>query len=164
MRVIATTRSEAKGWRLTKLGAAGIVLEGDGFAERARAAVPDVGADGAVDLIGGPAVLETLRLLRPGATACNSGSLSDTWVIPDFEPIAMIPSGRKLTVFHSNDAHDAQVSGPLLRAVIERVEHGEVAPNIDAVYTLEQTVEAHRRTAANEAIGKLVVLPHSIIT
>ena len=111
VRVIATTRSEAKGRRLTALGAAGIVLEGGGFAERARGALPEGGADGAVDLIGGPAVLETLRLLRAGATACNSGSLSDTWVIPDFEPIAMIPSGRKLTVFHSNDAHEARVGG-----------------------------------------------------
>jgi hypothetical protein len=37
-------------------------------------------------------VLETLCLLRPGATACNAGSLSNTWVIPDFEPIAMIPA------------------------------------------------------------------------
>jgi NADPH:quinone reductase-like Zn-dependent oxidoreductase len=105
-------------------------------------------------------VLETLGLLRPGATACNSGSLSDTWVIPDFEPIAMIPSGRKLTAFHSNDVHDAQVGGPLLRAVVEQVERGMVAPNIDAVYTLEQTIDAHRRMAANEATGKLVVLPH----
>jgi NADPH:quinone reductase-like Zn-dependent oxidoreductase len=161
VRVIATTRSEAKGRRLTELGAAGIVLEGDGFAERARVALPEGGADGAVDLIGGPAVLETLRLLRPGATACNSGSLSDSWVIPDFEPIAMIPSGRKLTAFHSNDVHDARVGGPLLRAVVEQVERGEVAPNIDAVYTLEQTIDAHRRMAANEATGKLVVLPRA---
>jgi NADPH:quinone reductase-like Zn-dependent oxidoreductase len=161
VRVIATTRSEAKGRRLTELGAAGTVLEGDGFTERARGALPVGGADGAVDLIGGPAVLETLRLLRPGATACNSGSLSDTWVIPDFEPIAMIPSGRKLTVFHSNDVHDARVGGPLLRAVVKQVERGEVAPNIDAVYTLEQTIDAHRRMAANEATGKLVVLPRA---
>jgi NADPH:quinone reductase-like Zn-dependent oxidoreductase len=161
VRVIATTRSEAKGRRLTELGAAGIVLEGDGFVERARSALPERGADGAVDLIGGPAVLETLRLLRPGATACNSGSLSDTWTIPDFEPIAMIPSGRKLTAFHSNEVHDARVSGPLLRAVVERVERGEVAPNIDTVYALEQTADAHRRMAADEATGKLVVLPHA---
>jgi NADPH:quinone reductase-like Zn-dependent oxidoreductase len=159
VRVIATTRSEAKGRRLTELGAAGTVLEGDGFTERALGALPEGGADGAVDLIGGPAVLETLRLLRHGATACNSGSLSDTWVIPDFEPIAMIPSGRKLTVFHSNDVHEARVGGPLLRAVVEQVERGEVTPNIDAVYTLEQTIDAHRRMAANEATGKLVVLP-----
>ena len=27
------------------------------------------------------------------------------------------------------------------------------------VYTLEQTIDAHRRMAANEATGKLVVLP-----
>jgi NADPH:quinone reductase-like Zn-dependent oxidoreductase len=106
-------------------------------------------------------VLETLSLLRPGATACNSGSLSDVWVIPEFEPIAMIPSGRKLTVFHSNAVHDARIGGPLLRAVVEQVERGEVAPNIDAVYPLEQTIDAHRRMAANEAIGKLVVLPHA---
>ncbi len=161
VRVIATTRNEAKCRRLTELGAAGIVLEGDGFEKRARAALPESGCGGAVDLIGGLAVLETLRLLRPGATACNSGSLSDSWVIPDFEPIAMIPSGRKLTAFHSNDVHDARVGGPLLRSVVEKVERGEVAPNIDTVYALEQTVDAHRRMAAGEATGKLVVLPRA---
>ena len=46
----------------------------------------------------------------------------------------MIPSGRKLTPFHSNDAHEARVGGPLLRAVVQQVERGEVAANIDAVY------------------------------
>jgi NADPH:quinone reductase-like Zn-dependent oxidoreductase len=75
----------------------------------------------------------------------------------------MIPSGRKLTAFHSDDVSDARVGGPLLRAVVERVERGEVAPNIDAVYALEQTIAAHRRMAANEATGKLVVLPHAAI-
>lgn len=161
VRVIATTRNQAKCQRLSELGASSIVLEGDGFADRARRALPQDGADGAVDLIGGPAVLETLRLLRPGATACNSGSLSDTWVIPDFEPIAMIPSGRKLTVFHSNDVHDARVGGPLLRAVVEQVERGDLVPNIDTVYALEETIDAHRRMAADEATGKLVVLPRA---
>jgi NADPH:quinone reductase-like Zn-dependent oxidoreductase len=73
----------------------------------------------------------------------------------------MIPSGRKLTAFHSNSVHDARMSGPLLRAVIEQVERGEVSPNIDGVYRLDQTADAHRRMAANEATGKLVVLPHS---
>jgi NADPH:quinone reductase-like Zn-dependent oxidoreductase len=85
-------------------------------------------------------------------------------VIPDFEPIAMIPSGRKLTAFDSNDVHDARVGGPLLRRVVEQVERGEVAPNIDTVYALEQTVDAHRRMAAGEATGKLVVLPRASTT
>lgn len=37
---------------------------------------------------------------------------------------------------------------------------GEVTPNIDSVYTLEQTIDVHRRMAAGAATGKLVVLPH----
>src|SRR3954471_11112331 len=41
VRVIATTRSDAKCARLTELGAAGTVLEGEGFSERARNALPD---------------------------------------------------------------------------------------------------------------------------
>ena len=49
----------------------------------------------------------------------------------------------------------------MLRAVIEQVERGDVSPNVDGVYELEQTADAHRRMAANEATGKLVVLPHS---
>ena len=57
--------------------------------------------------------------------------------------------------------HDARVGGPLLRSVVEQVERGEVAPNIDEVYALEQTVDAHRRMAAGEATGKLVVLPRA---
>ena len=62
---------------------------------------------------------------------------------------------------HSDDAHDARVGGPLLRAVVEQVERGKVSPNIDAVYSLEGTIDAHRRMAADEAIGKLVVLPRA---
>lgn len=73
VRVIATTRSEAKGRRLTELGAAGVVLEADGFAQRARAVLPEGGVDGAVDLIGGAAVLETLRLLRPARRPATPG-------------------------------------------------------------------------------------------
>jgi len=46
--------------------------------------------------------------------------------------------------------------------VIEKVERGEISPNIDAVYTLEQIIAAHRRMAADNATGKLVVLPHSL--
>jgi NADPH:quinone reductase-like Zn-dependent oxidoreductase len=35
-----------------------------------------------------------------------------------------------------------------------------VSPSVDGIYALEQTADAHRRMAADEATGKLVVLPH----
>jgi NADPH:quinone reductase-like Zn-dependent oxidoreductase len=93
LRVVATTRSSAKSDKLTRRGAAAVVLEGDGFVERARAELPQAGADGVVDLIGGRAVLDSLQLVRPGRTVCNSGLLGGEWVIDDFEPVAMSRPG-----------------------------------------------------------------------
>src|SRR4051794_22928426 len=67
--VVATTRSEAKGRRLTELGAAGVVLEGDAFSRRAAGALPAGGGDAAVDPIGGPPGLGNLAPPRPRAAA-----------------------------------------------------------------------------------------------
>ena len=134
-----------------------MILEGEGFAERARAELPD-GADGVVDLIGARAVLDSLQVVRRGGTVCNSGLLGGEWVIDDFQPIENIPSGRKLTAYHSDEAADAGIGGPLLRAVVEQVERGEVDPVIDTIYTLDEIADAHRRMAAGAAMGKLVVL------
>ena len=79
-------------------------------------------------------------------------------MIDDFEPIASIPSGRKLTNYQSDEAADASVGGPLLRAVVEQVERGTVDPGIDTVYELGEIAQAHRRMAAGAATGKLVVV------
>jgi NADPH:quinone reductase-like Zn-dependent oxidoreductase len=138
-------------------GASAVILEGEGFVERARAELPD-GADGVVDLIGARAVLDSLQLVRRGGTVCNSGLLGGEWVIDDFEPIENVPSGRKLTAYHSDEAADASIGGPLLRAVVEQVERGEVDPVIDTIYALDEIADAHRRMAAGAAMGKLVVV------
>jgi NADPH:quinone reductase-like Zn-dependent oxidoreductase len=158
VRVVATTRTEGKARRLAERGASAVVIERAGFVERARAELPDAGADGVVDLIGGRAVLDSLALVRRGGTVCNSGMLGGEWVIDDFEPVAMIPSGRKLTSYQSEDAADGSVSGPLLREVVGQVELGAVDPGIDRVYSLEEIKDAHHRMAAGEATGKLVVV------
>ena len=157
VRVVATTRAEARAPGLLERGAAAVLLEGTGFAERARAELPG-GADGVVDLIGGRAVLDSLQVVRRGGTVCNSGLLGGEWVIDDFQPIEDIPSARKLTAYHSDEAADASVGGPLLRAVIAQVERGDVDPVIDTVYALDEIAEAHVRMAAGAAMGKLVVL------
>jgi len=159
VRTIASTRSEAKVPSLLGRGAIATVLEGDGFAERARAVLPEGGADGVVDLIGARAVLDSLAVVRRGGTVCNSGLLGGEWVIDDFEPVAHIPSGHKLTSYQSSEAADASVGGPLLRAVVEQVERGAVDPGIDTVYSLDEIADAHRRMAAGAATGKLVVVP-----
>jgi len=158
VRVIATSRSDAKAPALRARGISALVLEGDGFAERVVAEAPG-GVDAVVDLIGGRAVLDSLAVVRDGGTVCNSGLLGGTWVIDDFEPLASIPSGRKLTCYQSSVAADAAIGGPLLRSVVAQVESGAVDAGIDTVYALGEIAEAHRRMAAGAATGKLVVLP-----
>jgi NADPH:quinone reductase-like Zn-dependent oxidoreductase len=86
-----------------------------------------------------------------------AGTLSG-WVIPNFEPIAMIPSGTKLTAFHSDDLKGSAGTAVLQR-VVREVEAGVYRPNVDRVFGLDDIVAAHRYMENNEATGKLVVVP-----
>ena len=78
--------------------------------------------------------MDSLRLVRRGGTVCVAGSLSG-WVIADFEPVAMIASGTKLTAFHSDDIKGS-AGAALLQQVIREVEAGVYRPNIDHVFGL----------------------------
>ncbi|MFD1049732.1 zinc-binding dehydrogenase, partial [Kibdelosporangium lantanae] len=92
---------------------------------------------------------------RRGGTVCVSGSLSG-WLVRDFEPIAMIPSGTRLTSFHSNDFTGAT---PVLQRVVDEVEAGVYQPNVDGVYALDDVVAAHRYMEGDNATGKVVLVP-----
>jgi NADPH:quinone reductase-like Zn-dependent oxidoreductase len=115
---------------------------------------PD-GPDHVLDLVGADTVLDSLRRVRRGGTVCVAGSLSG-WVVQNLEPIAMIPSGTKLTAFHSDTLKGGTT---LLQQVIDDVEGGVYRPTIDGVYGLDDIVAAHRRMESDQAAGKLVMVP-----
>ncbi|MBO3746116.1 zinc-binding dehydrogenase [Streptosporangiaceae bacterium NEAU-GS5] len=120
--------------------------------------LPDIwpeGPDYILDLIGASTVADSLRLVRPGGTVCVAGSLSG-WLIPDFEPIAMIPSGTRLTAFHSKNATGGT---SVLQRVVREVEAGVYRPNVDRVFPLDDIAAAHGYMEADQATGKLVVVP-----
>jgi NADPH:quinone reductase-like Zn-dependent oxidoreductase len=101
--------------------------------------------------------VDSLHLVRRGGTVCMTGSLSG-WLVPDFEPIAMVPSGTKLTAFHSDDLKGA-TGATVLQRIIHQVEAGACRPTIDRVFGLDDIVAAHQYMEDNQATGKLVVLP-----
>jgi NADPH:quinone reductase-like Zn-dependent oxidoreductase len=68
----------------------------------------------------------------------------------------MIPSGTKLTAFHS-DTLKGDAGAATLRRVVGEVEGGAYRPNIDRVFGLDDIVAAHRHMESDEATGKLVV-------
>jgi NADPH:quinone reductase-like Zn-dependent oxidoreductase len=70
----------------------------------------------------------------------------------------MIPSGTKLTAFHS-DTLTGSAGRTVLQRVVHEVEAGVYRPNVDRVLGLDDIVAAHRHMENNEATGKLVVVP-----
>ena len=153
----ATTRRQGRTGALAAAGADyAFVDEGGSLTASVHAIWPE-GPDYVLDLVGASTAVDSLRLVRRGGTVCVAGSLSG-WAIPDFEPVAMIASGTKLTAFHSNDIKGS-AGAALLQQVIREVEAGVYRPNIDRVFGLADIVAAHRYMENNQAMGKLVAVP-----
>jgi NADPH:quinone reductase-like Zn-dependent oxidoreductase len=153
----ATTRRPDKVGALSAAGVDHVLVDtGAPLAATVRALWPD-GPDHVLDLVGAGTAADSLRLVRRGGTVCVSGSLSG-WTIRDFEPIAMIPSGTRLTAFHSDDIKGAAGTAVLQR-IVHEVEAGAYRPNVDRVFGLDDIAAAHRYMENDQATGKLVVLP-----
>jgi NADPH:quinone reductase-like Zn-dependent oxidoreductase len=157
VKTAATTRRQDK---VAALAAAGVdytlIDDGGSLAASMHAVWPE-GPDYVLELVGASTAVDSLHLVRRGGTVCMAGSLSG-WLIPDFEPIAMIPPGTKLTAFHSDDIKGS-AGTTVLQRVVDEVEAGVYRPNIDRVFGLDDIVAAHRYMENNEATGKLVMVP-----
>jgi NADPH:quinone reductase-like Zn-dependent oxidoreductase len=153
----ATTRRPDKIVALTAAGVDYALVDDGGSLAASVHAVWPGGPDYVLDLVGTSTTVDSLHLVRRGGTVCMAGSLSG-WVIPDFEPIAMIPSGTRLTAFHS-DTLKGSAGTTVLQRVIREVEAGLYRPNVDRVFGLDDIVAAHRYMENNQATGKLVMMP-----
>jgi NADPH:quinone reductase-like Zn-dependent oxidoreductase len=155
---IATTRSQDKASALREAGSNHVVVDsGSDLASQVRQICP-AGPDYVLDLIGAPTVVDSLALARSGGSVCMTGMLSGIWAIPNFEPVEMIPSGTKLTAFHSNDLRGA-AGANALQQIADGVARGRYHPNMDRVFGLDDIAEAHRYMESNRATGKVVGVP-----
>ena len=157
VKTAATTRRHGKTGALAAAGADHAFIDDGGPLAASVHAVWPGGPDYVLDLVGASTIVDSLHLVRRGGTVCMIGSLSG-WAIPDFEPIAMIPSRTRLTAFHSDDLKGS-TGTTVLQRIIHQVETGVYRPNIDHVFGLDDIVAAHQYMETNQATGKLVVLP-----
>jgi NADPH:quinone reductase-like Zn-dependent oxidoreductase len=153
----ATTRRPDKIDALTAAGVDYALVDDGGSLAASVHAIWPGGPDYVLDLVGASTAANSLRLVRRGGTVCMAGSLSG-WVVPDFEPIAMIPSGTRLTAFHSDNLKGS-AGATVLQRVVREVEAGVYRPNVDRVFGLDDIVAAHRHMENNDATGKVVVMP-----
>ncbi|MEU0504683.1 zinc-binding dehydrogenase [Nocardia sp. NPDC005998] len=155
--VAATTRQQDRSDALTAVGVDHVLVDAGGPLTASMHSVWPEGPDYVLDLVGAHTAVDSLRLVRRGGTVCVAGSLSG-WLIPDFEPIAMIPSGTKFTAFHSHNL-EGSAGTTVLQRIVHEVEAGVYRPNVDHVFGLDDIVAAHRYMENNRATGKLVVVP-----
>jgi NADPH:quinone reductase-like Zn-dependent oxidoreductase len=157
VKTAATTRRQSRIDALTAAGVDYVLVDAGGSLTASMHSVWPDGPDYVLDLIGARTAVDSLHLVRRGGTVCVTGSLSG-WLISDFEPVAMIPSGTKLTAFHSDDFKGSAGAAALQR-VVHQVEAGVYRPNVDRVFGLDDIAAAHRYMENDQAIGKVVVVP-----
>jgi NADPH:quinone reductase-like Zn-dependent oxidoreductase len=98
LKVIATSRSEAKADMLQAAGADDVVIDAGPIAERVRTSHPR-GVDRVLELIGTTTLLDSLQCARSGGVVCMTGILGGQWELSSFRPMDHIPTAVRLTSY-----------------------------------------------------------------
>ncbi|MFD9483715.1 zinc-binding dehydrogenase [Streptomyces sp. NPDC059991] len=156
--VLATTRNPAHAPLLKALGAYDVLIDDGAIA--AQVGERGLGVDAVFDVVGNSALRDSLALVRPRGRVCQLGFLGGFEPVRDFDPIADLPSGVRLSFFGS-----AFVLGstqfPLgdvpLDEIYAKVDAGVLRARPVRVFRFDEIVEAHRVMEAGAALGKMVV-------
>ena len=154
--VIATTRNADKVDGLKEQGADHVIIGGDRILDQVRALYPD-GVGDVLELVGTRTMKDSLDATARGGTVCITGIVGGEWVIPEFAPMEVIPSGVKLTKYSSQTINRADYAAAM-QDIVAGVERGLYKPALHKVFPFDQIVEAHRYMEDNRALGKLVVV------
>ncbi len=154
MTVLSTTRDAAKVPLLVAAGVDHAIVDDGDVSSKVREIVPD-GVDAALELVGAPALADTLRAVRVHGVVCYTGMLSNQWLLPDFYPNDDLPRGVRLAGYHG-DASDLPAS--VLQEFVDAVAAGEATVPIRQVFAFDEIVQAHRAMEEGRGAGKIVVV------
>jgi len=154
-RVIATSRSDAKTARLRELGADLAINTTTSDLENE---IQPRTVDLILDPVGGATFSANLRLLAPKGRLVMIATLAGGTDQLDLRQVL----AKRLRIIGSTlrsrpVAEKIALTRSFSRHVLPGFADGTFKPVIDAVLPLSQAAEAHRRMAANENIGKLVL-------
>jgi NADPH:quinone reductase len=154
--VAATTRDSAKAAALLANGSDDVIIDTASLAQAARERIP-VGFDCTLDLIGTVTLLDSLHTVRSSGIVCMAGLLGNAWTLPAFEPLAMMPSTVRLTIYNSETLTAANGTAAL-QGIVDGVAAGRYRASPHRVFQLDEIVAAHRYMEENRGTGKLVVV------
>ncbi len=154
LKIISTSRSEAKVAVIKAAGADEVVIDAGTIAEQVRALRPR-GVDRVLELIGTSTLLDSLQCARPGGVVCMTGILGGKWELSSFRPMGDIPTAVRLTSY-SGGAGD--ITPEQLQQYVSMVERGELEIARGPVWSFDQLRAAHQAMDENRANGKMVVV------
>lgn len=153
-RVVSSTRKPEHEALLRRNGADDVVIDRGAVADAVRALVPN-GVDKVLELVGAGTLRDSLRATAPGGAVCMTGMVGNSWTLPDFSPMEVIPSTVNLTVY---DGGTPEFMDTPLDMLCGEIAAGAVHVQVGRVFRLDEIVEAHRCMEENRAGGKIVVL------
>lgn len=150
---IAVTRTTAKKDALLAAGASAVVAtDQDDLHEAVGALTGGAGVDIILDSVMGPGLAQLATSARFGGTLVTVG-----WLDP--RPATM-PTTAPLTIYrYMGFEHflDPVVVRRIAAFLAAGVRTGALRPTVDAVFTLDEVVEAHRRLDQADGFGKIVI-------
>lgn len=152
--VLSTTRQPDRADALKAHGVDHPLVDTGQVAQTVRDILPD-GVDAALELVGAPALPDTLASTRIHGTVCFTGMLSNQWIVPNFYPIAYLPRGVRLTAYGGGSG---DLPAEVLQRYLDRLAVGDVSLGPVHVYPLEQIRQAHTDMEQNRTFGKMVVM------
>jgi len=157
--VIGTTRSPAKCDAVRLLGADLALYAGNGqFAERIEAHHGQQAIDLILDPVGGANLEQNIRLLRLGGRLVLIATMGGREASLDLGAVL----SRRLRIIGSTLrsrplSEKMELTHAFRTEVLPGFLDGALRPVIDSVFALSEAEAAHRRMAANENIGKIVL-------
>jgi len=153
--VVSTSRRADRRALLLACGADHALVDDGAVAAAVRAQLPD-GVDKVLELVGATTLPDSLRCTKPGGIVCMTGMVGNSWSLPDFSPMDVIPSTVGLTIYDGGTPEFMQTP---LDDLLGQVADGGLHVQLGQVFTLDRIAEAHRCMEENRAGGKIVVLP-----
>lgn len=151
VRTIAVTSRSDKSAALREAGADEVVVARDGrFAQDVKALTGGLGADLALEIVGGPGIRETTHALRPLGRMIVLGNVAGKTV--DLPPAYLILKEISLIGTKSIGRQE-------MMTLLSLVARGKLAPQVAQTMPLEGAAEAHRRMELGENVGRTVLIP-----
>ncbi len=145
LRLTGSSRSREKDKALLAVGFDKVILDREGALQTEQKYTK------ALELIGPATLKDTFAHICEGGIVCSTGQLGGVWNL-DFEPIMELPPNGYLTSFYSGN-----VSSDRLNDMLKFIEDHHVNAAPEKVFSLEQTVEAHRYLESRDSFGKVVI-------